>query len=60
LTDGIGFTLVNQLSDVPALEVLNHNGHWVSAPPIPNTFVINVGDFLERATNDLFKAPSIG
>lgn len=45
------FTLVNQLSDTPALEVLNHNGQWVSAPPIPNTLVCNVGDFLEMATN---------
>jgi isopenicillin N synthase-like dioxygenase len=53
----IGFTLVNQLSmGVPALEVLNHNGHWVSAPPIANTLVVNVGDFLERATNDIFQS----
>lgn len=49
-------TLVNQLSSVQALEVLNHNGHWVPAPPIPNTLVVNVGDFLERATNDLFQS----
>ena len=28
------FTLVNQLSPDPALEVLNANGHWVSAVPI--------------------------
>ncbi|KAL1306807.1 hypothetical protein AAFC00_005464 [Neodothiora populina] len=48
------FTLVNQLTPTPALEVLNHNGQWVSAPPIKNTLVVNVGDFLERATNDVF------
>ncbi|KAF2083790.1 Clavaminate synthase-like protein [Saccharata proteae CBS 121410] len=48
------FTLVNQLSSTPALEVLNANGHWIPAPPIPNTLVVNVGDFLERATNDRF------
>jgi isopenicillin N synthase-like dioxygenase len=48
-------TLVNQLSDdVPALEVLNANGHWVGAPPIRGSLVVNVGDFLERATNDRF------
>lgn len=51
-----GFTLVNQLSPIPALEVLNHNSHWVSAPPLPNTLVVNVGDFLERTTNDLFQS----
>ncbi|CZR54731.1 uncharacterized protein PAC_04615 [Phialocephala subalpina] len=45
------FTLVNQLSSVPALEVLNHNGAWVSAPPLKGTLVVNVGDFLEMATS---------
>lgn len=48
------FTLVNQLTNTPALEVLNANGHWVSAPPIEGSLVVNVGDFLERATNDKF------
>ncbi|PVH74559.1 Clavaminate synthase-like protein [Cadophora sp. DSE1049] len=48
------FTLVNQLSPTPALEVLNHNGQWISAPPIPGTLVVNVGDFLEMATNNVF------
>ncbi|KAK9425470.1 putative Fe2OG dioxygenase domain-containing protein [Seiridium unicorne] len=48
------FTLVNQLSDTPALEVLNANGHWVPAPPIEGSLVVNAGDFLERASNDRF------
>jgi isopenicillin N synthase-like dioxygenase len=48
------FTLVNQLTPTPALEVLNHNGQWVSAPPIKNTLVVNVGDFLEMASNNVF------
>jgi isopenicillin N synthase-like dioxygenase len=48
------FTLVNQLSDTPALEVLNPNGQWISAPPTKNTLVVNVGDFLEMATNNEF------
>ena len=48
------FTLVNQLSPTPALEVLNHNGQWISALPIRNTLVVNVGDFLEMATAGTF------
>lgn len=48
------FTLVNQLSDTPALEVLNHNGQWISPPPIKNALVVNVGNFLEMATNNEF------
>lgn len=42
--------------DVPALEVLNPNGDWIPAPPIPGTFIVNVGDLLQRWTNDLYRS----
>ncbi|KAI0023052.1 2og-Fe oxygenase family protein [Xylariomycetidae sp. FL0641] len=48
-------TLVLQ-DEVPALEVLNQDGLWVDAPPQPNTFVCNVGQYLERQTNGRFPA----
>ena len=48
------FTLVWQITPTPALEVLNRNGEWIPAPPVPNALTVNVGDFLERATNDEF------
>lgn len=37
--------------DVGGLEVLARDGSWVPATPIPGTFVVNVGDCLERWTN---------
>lgn len=40
--------------DVGGLEVLNANAEWIPAPHIPGTFVINVGDFLMRLTNNRF------
>lgn len=49
----LGFTVLLQ-DDVGGLEVLNANANWVPAPPIPGTFVVNVGDFLMRTTNDRF------
>ncbi|KAI1488479.1 2og-Fe oxygenase family protein [Biscogniauxia mediterranea] len=48
-------TLVLQ-DEVPALEVLNQDGIWIDAPPQPNTFVCNVGQYLERQTNGRFPA----
>lgn len=42
--------------DVPALEVLNPAGDWVAAPPKPGAFIVNVGDLLERWTNDLYRS----
>ncbi|KAK4701633.1 hypothetical protein P7C70_g4597, partial [Phenoliferia sp. Uapishka_3] len=55
-TDASSFTLVCQEpGSGPALEVLNLNGHWISAPPIPGaTFTCNTGDFLEQITNGKF------
>lgn len=39
---------------VPALQILNTEGEWIQAPPIPGTFVVNIGDMLARWTNDRF------
>lgn len=47
------FTILAQDS-VPALQVLNGLGEWIVAPPIPGTFVVNIGDLMARWTNDLF------
>jgi isopenicillin N synthase-like dioxygenase len=40
--------------DVGGLEVLHRSGEWVSAPPIPGTLVINIGDLLHRWSNDRY------
>jgi isopenicillin N synthase-like dioxygenase len=40
----------------PGLEVLNGAGEWIDAPPIPGTFVVNIGDMLELWTNGEFIA----
>lgn len=42
--------------DVGGLEVKNAAGTWIHAPPIPGTFIINLGQQMQRWTNDLFKA----
>ncbi|KAH8892334.1 Clavaminate synthase-like protein [Thozetella sp. PMI_491] len=52
-TDWETFTILNQ-DPVGGLEVLNKNGIYVPAPYIHGTFVVNIGDFLERASNDTF------
>ncbi|KAG8788914.1 hypothetical protein FRC12_014076 [Ceratobasidium sp. 428] len=54
-TDYECFTILWQ-DNVPALQVLSTSGQWVDAPPIPGTFVINIGDQMARWTNDVFKS----
>ncbi len=35
---------------------MKSDGIWVEAPPIPNTFVCNIGDMLERMTGGLYRS----
>jgi isopenicillin N synthase-like dioxygenase len=36
------------------LQVRHKSGDWIEAPPIPNTIVCNIGDLLQRWSNDRF------
>jgi len=47
------FTILAQ-DAVGGLQVLNTQGDWVAAPPIPDTFVVNIADMMARWTNDRF------
>jgi isopenicillin N synthase-like dioxygenase len=38
------------------LQVLNKNNEWVSVTALPDHIVVNVGDMLERLTNDKLKS----
>jgi len=64
-TQGVGphfdagfLTFLLQASPHPGLQVQNLSGQWIDAPPIPDTFVINIGKGLEAATRGLAKATS--
>ncbi|GAA5846888.1 hypothetical protein JCM3766R1_000829 [Sporobolomyces carnicolor] len=50
------YTILAQDGDVQALQVLNADGEWVMAPPKRGTFVVNIGDQLQRITNGIFKS----
>lgn len=49
-----GFITLLAQDNVGGLEVRNRSGQWVPAPPVPDSFVMNVGDALARWSNDNF------
>ena len=53
-TDYECFTILQ--ADAPGLEVMNGLGEWIDTPPLPGTFVVNIGDMLEVMTSGAFVA----
>jgi isopenicillin N synthase-like dioxygenase len=41
--------------DAGGLEVRSRS-HWVAAPPVPDSFVCNIGDMLDRMTRGLYRS----
>ena len=54
-TDYGSLTILAQ-DDVGGLQVMNRAGEWVEAPPIDGTFVVNIGDLVQRLTNGRYLA----
>lgn len=52
-TDFALFTILWQ-DQIGGLQVLNGDGQWIRATPVPGTLVVNIADFMQRITNDLY------
>jgi isopenicillin N synthase-like dioxygenase len=53
--DGGFLTLLYQ-ADQPGLQVETEGGDWIDAPPVPGSFVVNIGELLELASDGYLKA----
>lgn len=49
-SDATGLTILLQVNEVEGLQI-RKDGKWVPVKPLPNAFVVNIGDILE-VTND--------
>ncbi len=54
-TDYGNLTILAQ-DDVGGLQVMNRDGQWIDGTPIPGTFVINIGDLIQKLTNNRYLA----
>jgi isopenicillin N synthase-like dioxygenase len=52
-TDYGNVTVLAQ-DDAGGLQVKRRDGGWIDAPPLPGTFVCNIGDCLMRWSNDVY------
>jgi len=50
-----GLLTILRQDGVGGLEVRTPNG-WIDAPPVPGSFVCNIGDMLERMTGGLYRS----
>ena len=53
--DETAFTIVLQ-GEVSGLEVRAQSGRWATVPPVDGSFVINIGDYMARWTNDRYRS----
>lgn len=49
-----GFLTILSQDQVGGLQVRNRDGEWVSAPPLEDTFIVNIGDLVQTFTNDRY------
>ncbi|CDP20446.1 unnamed protein product, partial [Coffea canephora] len=54
-SDAGGLTIVLQGNEVEGLQI-KKAGAWVPVVPLPNAFIVNVGNILEIVTNGIYKS----
>ncbi|CAA0832379.1 2-oxoglutarate (2OG) and Fe(II)-dependent oxygenase superfamily protein [Striga hermonthica] len=54
-SDASGLTILLQVNETVGLQV-KKDGFWVPVSPLPDAFVVNIGDALEVVTNGIYRS----
>ncbi|KAK3206553.1 hypothetical protein Dsin_020599 [Dipteronia sinensis] len=53
-SDGSSITILLQISEVEDHQI-RKDGMWIPVKPLPNAFIINIGDILEIVSNGTYR-----
>ncbi|XVE88299.1 hypothetical protein DITRI_Ditri19aG0058800 [Diplodiscus trichospermus] len=54
-SDAGGLTILLQINEMDGLQIRN-DGTWIPVKPLPNAFVINIGDVMEIVSNGIYRS----
>ncbi|KAL9450849.1 hypothetical protein AB3S75_012566 [Citrus x aurantiifolia] len=54
-SDGAALTILLQINEIDGLQI-KKDGKWVAVKPLPDAFVVNIGDALEIFTNGTYRS----
>ncbi|KAG6594510.1 Protein SRG1, partial [Cucurbita argyrosperma subsp. sororia] len=54
-SDASGLTILLQVNEMEGLQI-RKDGRWIPVQPLPNAFVVNIGDILEIVTNGIYRS----
>ncbi|KAI9198029.1 hypothetical protein LWI28_008855 [Acer negundo] len=54
-SDSVGLTILLQLNEMEGLQI-RKDGMWIPVKPLPDAFIINIGDILEIVTNGIYRS----
>ncbi|GAB4831545.1 hypothetical protein Ancab_005553 [Ancistrocladus abbreviatus] len=54
-SDADGLTILLQLNEMDGLQI-RKDGMWIPVNPMPNAFIVNIGDMLEIMTNGTYRS----
>ncbi|KAF8391146.1 hypothetical protein HHK36_023447 [Tetracentron sinense] len=54
-SDSVGLTILLQVNEMEGLQI-RKDGRWVPVKPLPNSFIVNIGDILEIVTNGAYRS----
>ncbi|XP_062096715.1 codeine O-demethylase-like [Humulus lupulus] len=54
-SDSSGLTIVLQINEMDGLQI-KKDGIWIPVRPLPNAFIVNIGDSIEIVTNGIYRS----